>query len=170
MLFKTVDLKKLLQMMQDHDVLEITLRDGKTAVEIKRNGKPGVIRANAQFDKQTEIAAEANMEQREIKTSSEIEAIKETEAPPPQEISEEKYYIVKAPLVGTFFRAPAPDADPFVEVGDKVQNGDVLCIVEAMKSMNEIYTDVDGVIREICVDNAELVEFEQPLFKIDTSG
>jgi len=82
----------------------------------------------------------------------------------------ENYHIVEAPLVGTFYRASAPDADPFVNVGDRVNKGDVLCIVEAMKSMNEIQADAGGVIKEICIEEAELVEFEQPLFKIETPG
>ena len=84
--------------------------------------------------------------------------------------SDENYHTVQTPLVGTFYRASAPDTEPFVEVGDQIKRGDVLCIVEAMKSMNEIQADVNGVVKEICVNNAELVEFEQPLFKIEPSG
>jgi acetyl-CoA carboxylase biotin carboxyl carrier protein len=76
-------------------------------------------------------------------------------------------YTVKAPIVGTFYRAPSPDADPFVAVGDRVQEGDVLCIIEAMKLMNEIECETSGTIREILVENAEPVEFDQPLFIID---
>ncbi|MCP5105899.1 MAG: acetyl-CoA carboxylase, biotin carboxyl carrier protein, partial [bacterium] len=72
--------------------------------------------------------------------------------------------------VGTFYRSSGPDAEPFVEVGDRVNNGDVVCIVEAMKSMNEIQADVSGVVKKICVENADLVEFEQALFKIDVAG
>ena len=72
-------------------------------------------------------------------------------------------------MVGTFYKASAPDSDPFVEKGDKAKKGDVLCIVEAMKSMNEIQSDVSGEIKEVCMKNTELVEFGQVLFKIDTS-
>lgn len=75
--------------------------------------------------------------------------------------------IVKAPIVGTFYRAPNPDADPFVKVGDTVGVGDVLCIIEAMKLMNEINSEVAGVVREILVEDAEPVEFDQPLFVIE---
>jgi acetyl-CoA carboxylase biotin carboxyl carrier protein len=78
----------------------------------------------------------------------------------------EKTYIVRAPIVGTFYRAPAPDADPFVEVGDRVKPGDVLCIIEAMKLMNEIESEVAGVVKEILVENAQPVEYDQPLFVI----
>lgn len=76
-------------------------------------------------------------------------------------------HVVKAELVGTFYRAPAPDADPFVEVGDTVSKGDVLCIIEAMKIMNEIESDASGVVKKILVEDAEPVEFDQPLFVIE---
>ncbi|HMB92079.1 MAG TPA: acetyl-CoA carboxylase biotin carboxyl carrier protein, partial [Rhodothermales bacterium] len=74
---------------------------------------------------------------------------------------------VKAPIVGTFYEAPAPDADPFVQVGDTVKVGDVLCIIEAMKLMNEIESEVAGTVKQILAENAEPVEFDQPLFVID---
>jgi acetyl-CoA carboxylase biotin carboxyl carrier protein len=76
-------------------------------------------------------------------------------------------HVVKAPIVGTFYRAPSPDADPFVEEGDTVGDGDVLCIIEAMKLMNEIECETSGTIKEILVEDAEPVEFDQPLFVID---
>ena len=76
-------------------------------------------------------------------------------------------HVVKAPIVGTFYRAPSPDADPFVEVGDTVEEGDVLCIIEAMKLMNEIECETSGTIQEILVEDAEPVEFDQPLFVIE---
>jgi len=76
-------------------------------------------------------------------------------------------HVVKAPIVGTFYRAPSPDSDPFVEEGDSVSEGDVLCIIEAMKLMNEIECETSGTIQEILVEDAEPVEFDQPLFVID---
>lgn len=79
---------------------------------------------------------------------------------------EENYKIVKSPMVGTFYASSAPDKDPFVKVGDKVHKGQVLCIVEAMKLMNEIESEFDGEIVEICVNNEEVVEYGKPLFKI----
>lgn len=73
---------------------------------------------------------------------------------------------VKSPIVGTFYRAPSPDSDPFVEVGDRVKKGQTLCIVEAMKLMNEIEADADGVIDKILLEDSEPVEFDQTLFLI----
>jgi len=95
-------------------------------------------------------------------------------APPAEEKpSEEKtvestnnYHEVKSPIVGTFYRAPAPDADAYVQVGDSVSVGTVLCIVEAMKLMNEIESDADGKVVKILADNGKPVEYNQPLFLI----
>lgn len=76
-------------------------------------------------------------------------------------------HIVKSPFVGTFYRAASPGSDPFVDVGTRVKKGQTLCIVEAMKLMNEIESDRDGVIREILIENGQPVEFEQALFVIE---
>lgn len=74
-----------------------------------------------------------------------------------------------SPMVGTFYRAPSPDSESFVKLGDEVKKGQVLCIIEAMKLMNEIESEADGVVAAILVDNAQPVQFGQPLFKIKTS-
>lgn len=76
--------------------------------------------------------------------------------------------IIKSPMVGTFYRAPSPESDPFVQVGDRVEDDAVICIIEAMKVMNEIPSGVAGVVKEILVKNGESVEFGQPLFHIQT--
>jgi len=85
-------------------------------------------------------------------------------APKPEE---KPGHIVRSPFVGTFYRAPSPESPPFVELGQTVQKGQVLCIVEAMKLMNEIEAEVSGRIAEIFVENGEPVEFGQPLFRIE---
>ncbi len=93
-------------------------------------------------------------------------------APAPPAAAEpaaEELHVLKSPIVGTFYAAPSPDAEPYVEVGDRVKKGQVLCIVEAMKLMNEIESDVDGEIVEIHPRNAQPVEFGEPLFAIRTS-
>jgi acetyl-CoA carboxylase biotin carboxyl carrier protein len=78
-------------------------------------------------------------------------------------------HVLHSPIVGTFYVASSPDADPYVQPGDRVKKGQVLCIVEAMKLMNEIESDVDGVLREIYPKNAQPVEFGEPLFAIETA-
>jgi acetyl-CoA carboxylase biotin carboxyl carrier protein len=81
-------------------------------------------------------------------------------------VSSQKTHTIVSPIVGTFYRAPAPDADPFVKVGDRVVPGQTLCIVEAMKLMNEIESDVSGTVVKILVENGQPVEYNQPLFEI----
>ena len=78
----------------------------------------------------------------------------------------EDYKIVKSPMVGTFYSKYSPDTKAYVEVGSKVKKGDILCIVEAMKLMNEIESEVDGEIAEVCVKDGEMVDYGKPLFKI----
>lgn len=83
------------------------------------------------------------------------------------EIDESKFHVVKSPMVGTFYRKPAPDKPPFINVGDEVKKGQVLCLIEAMKLFNEVEAEVDGKIVKILVDDASPVEFDQPLFLIE---
>lgn len=83
------------------------------------------------------------------------------------ETDSSKYHRTLSPIVGTFYSAPSPDADPFVKVGDKVKKGQSICIVEAMKIMNEIEADLDGTVMEILVTNGNPVEFNQPLILVD---
>jgi acetyl-CoA carboxylase biotin carboxyl carrier protein len=88
------------------------------------------------------------------------------------QVGEEKggaeHHVVESPMVGTFYRAPAPEAPPFVEIGDTVRVGQTLCILEAMKLMNELQSEVNGVVRKILAENTAPVEYGQPLFEIET--
>ena len=90
---------------------------------------------------------------------------REAAAAPPSPLVE-----IKSPMVGTFYAAPEPGAAPYVKVGSRVSSGQVVCIIEAMKIMNEIESEVTGVIREVAVENAQPVEFGQPLFRVDPHG
>jgi len=90
-------------------------------------------------------------------------------APAPAAAPSAGAHILTSPIVGTFYRASSPDADPFTEVGARVKKGQVVCIIEAMKLMNEIESDVDGVVVEIFPQNAQAVEFGEPLFAIRTA-
>ncbi|HOL22626.1 MAG TPA: acetyl-CoA carboxylase biotin carboxyl carrier protein, partial [bacterium] len=101
------------------------------------------------------------------KTLSEEEILEDFKHPT-QQLEDVVY--VKAPLVGTFYRAPSPESPPFVEVGSKVKKGDTLCIVEAMKVMNEIKSDYDGTVKEILVENGKSVEYGQVLFILQLSS
>lgn len=110
-----------------------------------------------------------------------VQHIQTTEAPPqaaaaeqpvetPAQTSvEDKYMEVRSPIVGTFYRSSSPDTEPYVQVGETVASGEVLCIIEAMKIMNEIESDVSGRVMKVLVENAQPVEYNQPLFLVDPS-
>ncbi len=113
------------------------------------------------------VVAPQPIDAKEVEESVQAEA---HEAPSAETLAAEKEnlggHLVESPIVGTYYEAATPDADPFVSVGSKVKKGDTLCIIEAMKLMNEIEADADGEIAEILVKNEEGVEYGQPLFRI----
>lgn len=175
MIFKDINIKELFRLMQEHDIAETTLQDGKAMVAVKRKKEPVIMNAGAVVDRSHEgIFAqgvpEAGAAPQVPAKTDELEELGLEKHLPPGEELENGYHKILAPLVGTFYMAPAPDVPPFVEVGDHINADDVVCIVEAMKSMNEIQSDVKGVVKEICVENAQMVEFGQVLFKIDPGG
>lgn len=88
------------------------------------------------------------------------------EQPTDKEVDFNDIKEIKSPMVGVFYQAPSPDSPPFVKIGDKIKKGDVLCIIEAMKIMNEITAEFDGEIVDICAKNGEIVEYGQTLFKV----
>ena len=90
-------------------------------------------------------------------------------APAPEPAANAALVVVKAPLVGTFYRAPSPDSKPFVSAGERVKKGQTVCLIEAMKMMNEITAPADGVVTDILVQNGEVVAFDAPLMQIDPS-
>lgn len=118
------------------------------------SGEPHVVVAQAAAPGAA-VAAEATGGRREAAAA----------AAPPSPLVE-----IKSPMVGTFYAAPEPGAAPYVKVGSRVSSGQVVCIIEAMKIMNEIESEVTGVIREVAVENAQPVEFGQPLFRVDPHG
>ncbi len=179
MTFKDVDVKALFQLMQEYDIAETTIKNGKMEVTVKRNKEPVVLNAGGVIEQSAARISFPDADAAELEAKSTDggggSGEKEREADTagsagPWEPPDETYSTITAPLVGTFYRASAPDADPFVEVGDRIDVGDVVCIVEAMKSMNEIQSEVKGVVKEICLENAQMVEFDQVLFKVDTAA
>ncbi len=142
-------LKKLIDLVQESGVSELEITEGEEKVRIVKH-------AAALPAQHTYIAAPAMPSAPSAATKTEIE----------DDDDEPEGHIVKAPMVGTFYRASSPGADPFVEVGQAVKEGETLCIIEAMKLLNEIEADASGVIKEILVENGQPVEFGEPLFII----
>jgi acetyl-CoA carboxylase biotin carboxyl carrier protein len=154
--FSMEDVKKLVQLVERSDVTHIEWEKGPEKVVIKRGGVAAPAPAPA--------AAHA------APVAAPVPAIALASAPaaPKAEVkaADKPGVVVNSPFVGTFYRAPSPDSPPFVEVGTKVKKGQALCIVEAMKLMNEIEAETDGTVAEIFVQNATPVEFGEPLFRI----
>ena len=143
-------IKKILDLMDERGVAEIEMRSWFTTVRISRRRAAG--EAGRPLGAPVGAAAQ------------QLAAGPAAAEPPPAEDADEDLVVVKSPMVGTFYRAPAPDADPFVAEGDKVSRGQVLCIIEAMKIMNEIESEHAGTVARIHVENAAPVEYGQPLF------
>ena len=151
-------IKKLVKIVDTSGVTDLEIEENGLKVKIAkkiRNSKPAMI---PETIVQTGAAVAAPG------TATKTEAAVETVEAKAEETS--TLHEIKSPIVGTFYRAPAPDADAYVQVGDSVSPGSVLCIVEAMKLMNEIESDVSGKVVKILVENGKPVEYNQPLFLI----
>ncbi|MCL0067690.1 acetyl-CoA carboxylase biotin carboxyl carrier protein [Peptococcaceae bacterium] len=148
------ELKELIKILNETDISEISLESNGTKISIKK-GAPCTISATTE--------GEVNVTP---DTSKAEDALKERKEEKKPEIDMEGVEKVTTPMVGTFYRAPAPDAEPFVEIGQIVETGQTLCIIEAMKLMNEIEAEFSGEIVDILVENGQPVEYGQPLFLI----
>ena len=140
------ELRELIRLVEESDIDELEIRRWGRTIRIVKNGVTPSATAPA--------AAPAPA------------------APPPAAPADAvesslDHHAVKSPMVGTFYRSPSPEAPPFVEVGDRVRPGQTLCILEAMKLMNELQAEVAGVVRKILVDNGAPVEYGQPLFELE---
>jgi len=143
-------LKKLIDLVQESGIAELEITEGEEKVRISRVGQGAqamVVPTQASAPVPTVAALAA--------------APSASETPAPVE-----GHVVKSPMVGTFYRAASPGAKPFVEVGDEVNPGDTLCIIEAMKLLNEIEADQGGAVKEVYVENGQPVEYGEPLFLI----
>ncbi|MDB2451637.1 acetyl-CoA carboxylase biotin carboxyl carrier protein [Gammaproteobacteria bacterium] len=140
-------IKKLIEMLQESDLKEIEVSQGDESVRIIRSGL-NETGANKVIQQTEVYSAEPNIEQK-------IE---------PKKIEGN---IITSPIVGTFYRKPSPDKDPFIKVGDSVEQGDVLCIIEAMKMMNEIKSDFSGKVVSIDVEDGQPVEYGQHIITIN---
>jgi acetyl-CoA carboxylase biotin carboxyl carrier protein len=157
-------LKRLIEAVESSDI--DTLEISRWATKIRISKSPSVLLGgNAVSPGSVTVAAGSNA----ATTPSAAPASPDTGAEAPAAVpgaDTAGSVEVTSPMVGTFYRSPAPDADPYVEVGSRVSVGQTLCILEAMKLMNELEAEVGGVIKEIAVDNAEPVEYGQVLFRI----
>ena len=150
-------IKKLMELLEESGIAEIEVKEGEESIKLSRN-----------------ISSSTNMQIPQI-----IQQPVQTSQPPSNQqaadmgvnavdnLKKEKRNTVNSPMVGTFYASASPESKPFVTIGQSVKKGDTLCILEAMKMMNQVQAESDGKIVEILVDNAEPVEFDQPLFVLE---
>ncbi|MDC6383347.1 acetyl-CoA carboxylase biotin carboxyl carrier protein [Pseudomonas graminis] len=144
--------KKLIELLEESGIDELEIREGEESVRISRHSKTPA----QQYYAPAPVAAPAP-----APVAAPVAAAAEAPAAP-----QHAGNVIKSPMVGTFYRTPAPGSPAFVEVGKTVKKGDTICIVEAMKMMNHIEAEISGTIESILVENGQPVEYDQPLFTI----
>jgi acetyl-CoA carboxylase biotin carboxyl carrier protein len=154
------DIRQLVKLMADNDLTELNIKSGDTKIHLRRGGQEvQVVPASAMMQPQMPSAPTGG-------SAPAPQPAPEAEAKEPAPKPAENLIEIKSPMVGTFYAAPSPESDSFVSTGAKVDEETVVCIVEAMKVMNEIKAECSGTIAEICVKNAQPVEFGQVLFRV----
>ena len=144
--------KKLIELLEESDIAEIEIHEGEESVRISRNSTNVVAAAPMQIAAPAPVAAAA---------PAPVAAAVEPAA------AEVSGHTINAPMVGTFYRASTPGSSPFVEIGQQVSVGDTLCIIEAMKLLNQIESDKSGTVTAVLAENGQPVEYDQPLFIIE---
>lgn len=142
--------KKLIELLEESGIAELEIHEGEESVRISRHSNSQFVAAPSQISVPTTAAPVAPVVEAAVAVEPAISG-----------------HAIKSPMVGTFYRASSPGAKPFVEEGQQVSVGDTLCIIEAMKLLNQIESDKAGTVKTILVDNAQPVEYGEPLFIID---
>ena len=146
-------LKKLIDLVQESGIAELEITEGEEKVRINRMGNVAQMPTMMAMPQAAPVAAPS------LPATAPIAAAPEAAAEP-------EGHVVKSPMVGTFYRSSSPGAKPFIEVGQNINAGETLCIIEAMKLLNEIEADQSGVVKKVLVENGQPVEYGQPLFII----
>lgn len=137
-------IRALAQILREQDLSVLELSGGEDRIRLERRTAASVSQA----------------------VPAQIPAMQAAPAEKKGQTAEQDYLEIKSPMVGVFYAAPSPDSQPFVKAGSRVKKGDVLCVIEAMKLMNEVDAEQDGKILEVCVENGEVVEYGQTIFKV----
>ena len=154
------EIKNLIKFVSLSNISEVKLKLREFKITIKTDNKKSSTRVNSSILSKDELL--------NITDENSIDQNQEESVVLDEKKSNEKYTTIKSPIIGTFYRKPSPEKDVFVDVGSQIKKGDTLCVIEAMKLFNEIESDVDGKIVKVLVDDSSPVEFDQPLFLVDT--
>ncbi len=160
------DIQRLIKMVDESGLDEMTIEEGEFKLTLKKAAEPSGSPAVSTMPMMMPPQFFPSPPTLPTPPAPAVAKPAETTPPAPAETAK-KYKEIRSPMVGTFYRAPAPDANPYVQVGDTITKGKVLCIIEAMKLMNEIESDVDGKIVKILVENGKPVEYDQILFLVE---
>jgi acetyl-CoA carboxylase biotin carboxyl carrier protein len=152
-------IKKLIELLEESGIAEIEIKEGEEALRISRM-PPGALAA-------AQLAPMAALPAAPMAAALPIQAAAAQAAAPAAAKAKPNEHVITAPMVGTFYGAPSPGAKPFIEIGDEIKVGTVLCIIEAMKMMNQIESDKAGRVTSIMARNGDPVEFGQPLFVVE---
>ncbi|WP_400075645.1 acetyl-CoA carboxylase biotin carboxyl carrier protein [Winogradskyella sp. R77965] len=161
-----MDLKEI------QNLIKFVAKSGASEVKLEMDDVKITIRTGSESD--TTIVQQVPMQaapviQQQAAPAQPAAPVAETTVPETAVSEDSKYITIKSPIIGTFYRKPSPDKPVFVEVGTEIKEGDVLCVIEAMKLFNEIESEVSGKIVKVLVDDSSPVEFDQPLFLVDPS-
>lgn len=160
------EIKDLIEFAADKQFEEIELERGDFRLRLSKGGKQTVVHAPPPVAPQIVAAPVAAPAAAPPVITAEPVAAVPASSSPALSSEDEGLYIITSPIVGTFYRSSSPTADPFIKIGDAIESGQTLCIVEAMKLMNEVQADVSGTVAKILVENAQPVEYGQPLFAV----
>lgn len=146
-------IKKIVKLIDQSGITDFTVEEGEVRIKISKR-----LASQSQSLPATHVVSMPLASQTRQEAEIQVER---------EEVLKVNQYEIRSPIVGTFYRAPSPEADPFVQVGDMISEGKVLCIIEAMKLMNEIESEVSGKVIKVLVENGKPVEYNQPLFLIE---
>ncbi len=150
-------IKKLVKIVDSTEITDLEIEEEGLRIKIAKKIR------NAQFITTPQFTGSSAPQPPSASTENSVQEKSE------KENKKDNLHEIHSPIVGTFYRAPAPDADPYIQIGDTISSGSVLCIVEAMKLMNEIESDVSGKVVKVLVENGKPVEYNQPLFLVELS-
>ena len=160
-------LERLLSFMSEHGLEEFEYAHGDLRIRLKKAIAPSISVPSRALPVTSETSVPAPPSRAEAtRAESAPVVVAESAAPPPPAVPADDLHVIKSPIVGTFYAAPNPESGPFVKVGDTVQAGQTVCIIEAMKLMNEIEADISGEVARIMVENGQPVEYGEPLFAL----
>ncbi len=149
------EIKDLVEVMKENDLVEIEINHGEDKILLKRS-----------HPQQTTVTTVPMVGAHVPAVAADLNPAEISQAPTTEKAEQDDLIEIPSPMVGTFYKTPSPDSDPFVEIGSRINNQSVVCIIEAMKVMNEIKAETSGTIVEILLENGQAVEYGQALFKV----